>query len=70
MGPVMDAYVFGYGIIVIVDPIPTINVVYQAVAIIVYPISRCFPWVGPHVCGQVFMIIVHASVNNADNHVA
>ena len=50
--------------------VPAPIIIHIAVAVIINSVARNFAGIHPHVVGQVFMQIVHARINDRDNHFA
>ncbi len=51
-------------VVVVVHEIPSVDVVYETVPVVVFSVSCDFSRVGPHVRFQVFMVAVNAGVND------
>ena len=54
-----------HGIIVIVDKIPSINIIDVAISVIIYTIARYFTGVDPDIGGEILMGIVNTCIDHS-----
>ena len=57
------------GVIVVIGEIPAVKIVHESVSVVVHPVVRDFPGVGPEIERQIRMAHIQAAVDDGHDDV-